>query len=77
MAVLIENVEYLTIGEVSSLIGRSPQTIKRWEDQGKIPSSTRQQSNNWRIYSPEDVAVIKKYSHSLNKPGLQADLLEG
>ncbi|RLA47847.1 MAG: MerR family DNA-binding transcriptional regulator [Gammaproteobacteria bacterium] len=77
LAVTIDDTIYLTIGEVSKLIGRSTQTIKRWEDTNKIPASTRQQSNNWRIYSPNDVDAIKKYSNSFNKPSLQADLLKG
>ena len=75
MPVTIDSTSYLTIGEVAKLIGRSTQTIKRWEDTGKIPQSTRQKSNNWRIYSPSDVEAIKMYSNSLEKPKIQPNLL--
>lgn len=75
MPVTIDNMDYLKIGEVAKLIGRSAQTIKRWEDTGKIPQSTRQKSNNWRIYSPSDVETIKSYSNSLAMPNIQTTLL--
>lgn len=72
----IDDTNYLTIAKVSKLMGRSTQTIKRWEGTKKMPDSTRQKSNNWRIYPPNDVKAIKKYSNLYDKPIVQTDLLK-
>lgn len=77
LSVIIGDVTYLTVSEVAKLIGRSSQTIKRWEDKGNIAPATRQKSNQWRIYSPKAVDEIKKYSESRDEPIVQADLLKG
>lgn len=47
--------------EVATLCGVSAQTIRLWEDAGKIPASTRDE-NDYRYWVEEDVELIKEYA---------------
>lgn len=47
--------------EVATLCGVSAQTIRLWEDAGKIPSSIRDE-NDYRYWYEEDVEIIKDYA---------------
>lgn len=47
--------------EVASLCGVSTQTIRLWEDAGKIPSSVRDE-NDYRYWTEEELDKIKEYS---------------
>jgi DNA-binding transcriptional MerR regulator len=48
----------MLISELAEKVGRHPETIRRLEKRGLI-SSTRD-INNWRHYSPETVAQLRK-----------------
>jgi DNA-binding transcriptional MerR regulator len=52
--------------EVADLCGVSAQTIRLWEDAGKIPSSTRDE-NEYRYWVEEDVNLIKEYASKFYK----------
>ena len=47
--------------EVATLCGVSAQTIRLWEDAGKIPASTRDE-NDYRYWAEEEVETIKAYA---------------
>ena len=47
--------------EVATLCGVSAQTIRLWEDAGKIPASTRDE-NDYRYWVEDDVESIKEYA---------------
>ena len=47
--------------EVAILCGVSAQTIRLWEDAGKIPASTRDE-NDYRYWDEENVEIIKVYA---------------
>lgn len=47
--------------EVASLCGVSTQTIRLWEDAGKIPSSVRDE-NDYRYWTEEELDLIKEFS---------------
>ena len=47
--------------EVATLCGVSAQTIRLWEDAGKIPPSTRDE-NDYRYWDEEEVESIKEYA---------------
>ena len=47
--------------EVATLCGVSAQTIRLWEDAGKIPASTRDE-NDYRYWDEENVEIIKEYA---------------
>jgi len=55
----MKNNHYYTIGEVAKIFNVSPRTLKNYEKQGKIPKPMRNTSNNWRIYTEEDIEKLK------------------
>lgn len=52
---------YFTIGEMAKILGISPRTLKNHEKQGKIPKPMRNASNNWRVYTEEDIEKLKAF----------------
>lgn len=47
--------------EVATLCGVSTQTIRLWEDAGRIPASIRDE-NDYRYWNEDNVKIIKEYS---------------
>jgi len=47
--------------EVATLCGVSTQTIRLWEDAGRIPASIRDE-NDYRYWDEDNVKIIKEYS---------------
>jgi len=50
----------LTRTEVCELLAVSPKSLYLWERDGLIPSPRRDR-RNWRVYSPKDVAAIRRF----------------
>ena len=46
--------EYLTLSEVSEYIGKSKETLRRWDREGKL-SAVREPISNYRVYKREQV----------------------
>ena len=46
------------IGELAKELDRSTLTIKKWEENGLIPTAKRD-SRGWRYYTEEDIGRIK------------------
>lgn len=51
---------HMTRTEVCELLGVSPKSLYLWERDGRIPSPRRDR-RNWRVYSPKDVAAIRRF----------------
>ena len=51
---------HLTRTEVCRLLGVSPKSLYLWERAGHIPAPRRDR-RNWRVYSPKDIASIRRY----------------
>ena len=49
--------------EVATICGVSAQTIRLWEDAGKIPVSTRDE-NDYRYWYEAEVTIIKEYANT-------------
>ncbi len=47
--------------EVADLCGVSTQTIRLWEDAGRIPASIRDE-NDYRYWDEDAVTLIKEYA---------------
>lgn len=47
--------------EVATLCEVSTQTVRLWEDAGRIPASTRDE-NDYRYWEEEEVEIIKAYA---------------
>ncbi len=46
--------EYLTLSEASEFIGKSKETLRRWDREGKL-SAVREPMSNYRVYKREEV----------------------
>ena len=51
--------EYLTLAETSELIGKSKETLRRWDRDGKL-SAVREPMSNYRVYKKEQVEFLFK-----------------
>jgi len=49
--------EYLSLSEVSKLIGKSKETLRRWDREGKL-SAVREPMSNYRVYRRDDVETL-------------------
>ncbi len=49
--------EYLTLTEVSELIGKSKETLRRWDREGKL-SAVREPMSNYRVYKRKQVETL-------------------
>jgi DNA (cytosine-5)-methyltransferase 1 len=51
--------KFLTVKEVSRLLGVSALTVRNWDQKGKL-AAYRHPMNNYRMYKIEDVEVLLK-----------------
>ena len=49
--------EYLTLSETSELIGKSKETLRRWDREGKL-SAVREPMSNYRVYKRDEVQTL-------------------
>jgi len=49
--------EYLTLSEASELIGKSKETLRRWDREGKL-CAVREPMSNYRVYNREQVELL-------------------
>ena len=49
--------EYLSLAETSKLIGKSKETLRRWDREG-ILTAVREPVSNYRVYKKEDVQTL-------------------
>ena len=51
--------EYALVSEAAEILGVSTQTLRRWDDAGKL-KSMRHSVNNYRYYKRKDIKDLKK-----------------
>ncbi|MCL4856405.1 MAG: DNA (cytosine-5-)-methyltransferase, partial [Flavobacteriales bacterium] len=58
--------EYLSLSEASELIGKSKETLRRWDREGKL-SAVREPMSNYRVYKREQVESLfaNFFSHDI------------
>jgi DNA (cytosine-5)-methyltransferase 1 len=49
--------KYLTLAETSELIGKSKETLRRWDREGKL-TAFREPVSNYRVYKREEVEAL-------------------
>lgn len=70
---IVDEQEYLTIGEVSKIVGRSVSTIRNWYEyaeqikvENKLPPLFRElDKKGTRYIKKEDVAKLEKFKNSI------------
>ncbi|MEK7124975.1 MAG: MerR family DNA-binding transcriptional regulator [Patescibacteria group bacterium] len=59
--------KFLTVKEVSRLLGVTPLTVRNWDQRGKL-LAYRHPVNNYRLYKTEDVeALLRQIDQSRDK----------
>ncbi len=48
----------ISIKEAAKILNRSPETLRRWDNNGKFKCLNRNKINNYREYSEEDVLSL-------------------
>src|SRR5689334_6760931 len=61
---------YLKIGDVARLVGVSPSVIRSWESLGL--ARPRRTASKYRLYSPEEVKLLKRARFLRRVRGLNA-----
>ena len=51
--------QYLTVKEAAKILGVNPETLRRWDNIGKL-NTKRHPMNNYRIYDPVEVEALRK-----------------
>jgi len=54
--------KYYTIGEASDYLGKNPETLRRWDQDGKLNAS-REPSSNYRVYSKEQLDLFLPFNN--------------
>ena len=49
--------EYLSLSEAAELIGKSKETLRRWDKEGKL-SAVREPMSNYRVYKKAEVQML-------------------
>jgi len=60
--------KYLTIKEVSSILGVTPLTLRNWDKKKKL-KAYRNPINNYRVYKPEEIQLFLRKIESGGRPG--------
>lgn len=64
------NNDYLKIGDVARIVGISPTVIRMWESLGL--ARPRRTASKYRLYTPEDVRLLKRASFLRKVRGMNA-----
>ena len=60
--------DYLRVKEAAELLGVSPNTLRNWSQNGKIPVY-RNPVNDYRLFAPSDLErLLTKIKRSVRKP---------
>jgi DNA (cytosine-5)-methyltransferase 1 len=62
--------EYLTLSEASEFIGKSKETLRRWDREGKL-TAVREPISNYRVYKREQVETL--FSNFYNQDNSEID----
>jgi len=58
--------KYLTVKEVSNVLGVTPLTLRNWDKAGKL-KAYRNPINNYRVYKPEEIELFLRKLESSRK----------
>ncbi len=56
---------YYSISEVADILGKSTETLRRWDRDGKL-SAVREPMSNYRVYQKEQLQLFPEFSKVQN-----------
>jgi DNA-binding transcriptional MerR regulator len=62
---------FVTIGRVGRLIGRQPNSIRRYHKQGVIPEPRFYDARGWRLYTPSQTELLRNVFARFDNPNDQ------
>ena len=62
---LLEMKDYYTLSEVADLLGKSKETLRRWDNNGKL-TADREPMSNYRVYRKEQLKVFDELDFLFN-----------
>ena len=71
MPIEINGEKYYRTSEVCEKVGISRATLFRWLKGGIFQDIIRKDRRNWRLFTEEDIARIKKEANKINEPPVQ------
>ena len=67
--------DYYTISEVSKILGKNTETLRRWDKKGKLVA-VREPMSNYRVYAAEQLHVFPEFRTILEANGQQTNLVK-
>lgn len=58
--------EIYSISEAAEILDKSPETLRRWDNQGKLVA-LREPISNYRVYRKEQLEIFPQFQHEENK----------
>lgn len=60
--------EYYTVSEAAKILGKNPETLRRWDNNGKLPVS-REPMSNYRVYKREQLELFSEFTTFFDQLG--------
>ncbi|EGV43824.1 DNA (cytosine-5-)-methyltransferase [Bizionia argentinensis JUB59] len=67
--------DYYSISEVSEILGNSTETLRRWDNSGKLPAA-REPISDYRIYKKEQLELFPRFNEYINGNNFQGNFTE-
>lgn len=67
--------DYYSISEVSEILGNSTETLRRWDNSGKLPA-TREPMSDYRIYKREQLELFPRFNEYINGNNFQGNFVK-
>ena len=52
--------DFLTLNEAAEILGKSKETLRRWDREGKL-QAVREPMSNYRVYSREQLNIFNDF----------------
>ena len=63
--------DFLTLNEAAEILGKSKETLRRWDREGKL-QAVREPMSNYRVYSREQLNIFNDFIKSKEDKEKQA-----
>ncbi|UPS92452.1 DNA (cytosine-5-)-methyltransferase [Bizionia sp. M204] len=67
--------DYYSISEVSDILGKSTETLRRWDNSGKLPAA-REPMSDYRIYRKEQLELFPRFNEYINGNDFQGNFVK-
>lgn len=64
---------YYSISEVADMLGKSPETLRRWDRSGKL-TAVREPMSNYRVYKKDQLKIFDELSHLFTKSDIKNEV---